>query len=103
MDADKGGYIMRSIRTIRLCVSLALGLLSGCATYWGILRHLAAPFERDYGPNVFTEDGPVGITMFIYMVEFFPVAVIMSMAVSIAAFIVYGHCWMSKQTTPIQH
>lgn len=81
----------------RLLVSLALGLLAAYESYWRILQHFAAPFERDYGPNVFAEDGNIGITMFLYMVEFFPVAVIVGIAVAIAAFIVFGRCWTLKR------
>ena len=95
---------MPSIRNaIRLVVSLALGLLSGYELYWGILRHLAAPFEREYGPNVFAEDANIGITMFCYAVDTFPVAVIVGMAVFIAAFIICGRFWVAKQSTTIQY
>jgi ABC-type antimicrobial peptide transport system permease subunit len=95
---------MLSIRdAIRLFVSLALGLLSGYGLYWGVLRLLAAPFEREYGPNVFAEDANVGITMGLYMIGLVPVAVIVGIAVCIVAFIVCGRCWVPKQSTLIQH
>lgn len=88
---------MPSIRTtVRLFVSLALGILSGYRSYWGILRLLAAPFEREYGPNVFAEDANVGITMGLYMIEMLPVAVILGLAVSIVTFIVSGRLWVAK-------
>ena len=51
---------------------------------------MAAPFERQYGPNVFAEDGPVGITMFVYMVETLPIALIVTVIVSIVIFRIYG-------------
>ena len=86
---------MLSIRNaIRLFVSLALGLASGYGSYWGILRFLAAPFEREYGPNVFAEDANVGITMGLYMIALVPVALIVGIAVSIVAFIVCGRYWV---------
>src|ERR1700736_4699569 len=85
---------MLSIRNpIRLFFSLALGLLFGYGSYWGILKLLAAPFEREYGPNVFAEDANVGITMGLYMIELAPVALIVGVAVSIVSFSVCGRCW----------
>ena len=55
---------MLSIRdAIRLFVSLALGLLSGYGSYWGVLRLLAARFEREYGPNVFAVVFVAGVLM----------------------------------------
>lgn len=77
-------------RAIRVLVSAAGGLLSGYWVWRGILGFLAAPFERQYGPNVFAEDGPVGITMFVYMVETLPIAVIVTVIVSIVIFRIYG-------------
>jgi hypothetical protein len=89
---------MLSIRNaIRLFLSLVLGLLSGYESYWGMLELLAAPFEREYGPNVFAEDASVGITMGLYMIELAPVAVIVGVAVSIVVFTVCGRCWKPKR------
>jgi hypothetical protein len=52
----------------RVTISLIVALLCGYWTFSGVLQHLAAPIEAQYGPNVFREDATAGITMFSYMV-----------------------------------
>jgi NhaP-type Na+/H+ or K+/H+ antiporter len=99
--------VPRDHKLLRLLISVAVGLLSGFAAWWGILRVLAAPFERQYGPNVFAEDATVGVTMFAYMIETSPVALIVAAVVSIIVFRVYVRrqkvTQIQRTTAPISH
>jgi hypothetical protein len=84
----------------RATISLVAALLSGYWTFWGVLRHLAAPIEAEYGPDIFHEDATAGITMFGYMVTTAgPLALLVFTAVFVVMMIISGRYWPKFPTT----
>ena len=82
----------------RVTISLIFALLSGYWTFWGVLRHLAAPIEAQYGPNVFREDAQAGITMGLYAIyPAAPLALLAVTVVFIAMMIISGRYWPKVQ------
>jgi hypothetical protein len=84
----------------RITISLILALLSGYWIFWGVLRHLAATIEAQYGPNVFREDATAGITMFLYMVyPAAPLALLAVTVVFVAIMVISGRFWPKFSST----